>query len=135
MADTKLNVFLYDGDCGFCNKSVNFLLDCSTEESMSFCAIQSDTASKIFKGQGTKANLKSSYLLKQGKLYADSSAVLHALSLCRYPAKLLSVFLIVPPVLRNLIYRLIAKNRHTVSRFLSDSCRIPTPDERKRFIA
>jgi len=135
MAAAKLTVFLYDGDCGFCSKSVNFLLDHSTEESMSFCAIQSEFASEIFKNQGMKADLKSSYLLKQGKVYADSSAVLHALSLCRYPAKLLSAFLIVPAVLRNPIYRLIAKNRHAISGLLSDRCRIPTSDERKRFIA
>ena len=55
---------------------VNFLLDHSTEESISFCAIQSEVGSKIFNEQGAEADLKSSYLLKKGKLYADSSAVL-----------------------------------------------------------
>jgi predicted DCC family thiol-disulfide oxidoreductase YuxK len=127
-------VFMYDGDCGFCSKSVNFLLDNSDAESMKFCALQSEFSAEVFREHGMEANLTSSYLLKNGKLHADSSAVLHAAALCRYPVRALSVFLIVPPFLRNFIYRSIAKNRHSISKCIADRCRIPTESEKKRFI-
>lgn len=134
MDDAK-TVFLYDGECGFCSRSVNFLLDHSETQNINFAAIQSDYAKSVFHQHGLEPNLKSSYLSHAGKLYGDSSAVLHAFALCRFPVKVMGLLLIIPPFLRNWVYRKIAKNRYAISKRIGNSCRIPNEEERKRFIA
>jgi len=34
-------IFLYDGECGFCNATVLFLLDNTESHRLTFCALQS----------------------------------------------------------------------------------------------
>ena len=42
-------VFFFDSECGLCDATVFFLIKNSKQNSISFCSLQSEIASKFFK--------------------------------------------------------------------------------------
>ncbi len=128
--DTRSVVF-YDGDCGFCNSSVQFILR-KRKRDFYFMPLQSEKAKPALASLGRNIDMDTIYYLNDGKLYERSSA---ALRICRglrglYP--LLFGFIALPKFLRDPIYNFIAKRRHRVRR---GYCVIPDERDRKYFIA
>ena len=71
--------------------------------------------------------------LKNGKVLTESSAVLGILSDLGGLWKLLSIFKLIPPFIRNAAYRFCAKRRYRVFGIL-DACIIPSSDWENRFL-
>ncbi|MCX6160803.1 MAG: thiol-disulfide oxidoreductase DCC family protein [Ignavibacteriae bacterium] len=128
------SLILFDGVCNFCNSSVNFVIDRDKENIFKFASLQSDTGQKILRDNNLPLNEFNTFLLmERGLLYTKSTA---AIKVTRYLGgawKLLYVFIIIPPVIRNFFYDLIARNRYKWFG-KKDSCRIPTPEERAKFL-
>jgi predicted DCC family thiol-disulfide oxidoreductase YuxK len=72
-------------------------------------------------------------LLVDGVTYTKSSAVLKALGIIGMPWSVFCLFYIIPKFIRDTIYNQIAKNRYKLFG-KKDSCRLPTPSEKKRFL-
>ncbi len=72
-------------------------------------------------------------LIEEGNIYTRSTAALRIARRLSFPWSLLSVFLAVPSFLRNLAYDVVARNRY---RWFgrTDTCRVPTPEQRARFL-
>jgi predicted DCC family thiol-disulfide oxidoreductase YuxK len=71
--------------------------------------------------------------VRNGKVLERSTAVLHILKDLGGPWGLLYGFIIVPPFLRDAVYRWVARNRYAwFGR--RESCMLPTPELRARFI-
>jgi len=73
-------------------------------------------------------------LIEQGKVSVESTA---ALNICRkfdglWPC--FYAFILVPPFLRNALYRLFAKHRYRLFGQKSE-CLLPTPAQRQRFLS
>ena len=99
-------LILFDGECNPCNWAVNFVLHREGREMVLFCPDQSDSGRKIPSELGlTKREMETAYLLKNDKVYSQSTAVL------RFVGKLLVAFIIVPKCIRDGIYDVIARNR------------------------
>ena len=131
------NIFFYDGDCGFCNGTVLFLLDRIAPDQLSFSSMQSDFAKKFFISMNLgPIDLSSSYLYDGQEVHKDSDAILKSLRLSsNIPIKYLGHTLaIVPKFIRNYFYKLIAINRLTISSVSRKGCRLLTSEEQKRFI-
>jgi predicted DCC family thiol-disulfide oxidoreductase YuxK len=62
-----------------------------------------------------------------------SDAVLEVVSSLGGIYRATAVFWVIPRVLRDAVYRIVARSRYWVFG-RSDSCRVPTPDERDRFL-
>ena len=127
-------IILFDGVCNLCNGSVNFILDRDKKNRFKFASLQSAEAQELLKAFHLPTDVYESIILIQnGKLRKKSSAILH---ICRqldglWP--LLFGFIILPGFMRDFAYDVIAKNRYKwFGR--SESCRIPTPELRKRFL-
>ncbi len=133
--DTSLQaVVLFDGVCNLCNSSVNFILDHESGRQLKFASLQSETAKALLKPFGFPVeDLSTIVFLWNGTLYTKSGAVLRISRFLRFPWNLVCVFLIVPPFLRNLAYRIIAANRY---RWFGEreQCRMPEPGVRDRFL-
>ena len=72
-------------------------------------------------------------LIQDGHGYTRSTAALRILGMLDYPWALLRALLIIPRVLRDAMYDLVARNRYAwFGR--RDSCRLPTPEERELFL-
>jgi len=71
--------------------------------------------------------------LEKDRKYEQSNAVLHALIRLGGAWRLIAVLYVFPRPLRDLVYRIIALNRY---RWFGrrEECRMPTPEERGRFL-
>src|SRR5690606_21432172 len=124
------NIVFYDGDCGFCNSSVQFILD-KKKDVFHFLPLQSDLAQKILDEHNTKINLDTIYFLKSGKLYNRSSAALQIARGLKGGYPLFFAFYIIPKFIRDPFYNMIARNRHKIQ---AGYCMIPTPEDQKYFL-
>ena len=76
---------------------------------------------------------ESIFYLKGANIYFKSNAVLNALGDLGGMWRFIHLFKIIPGVFRNLIYDIIAKNRYRLFG-KREMCRIPTPEEKEKFI-
>lgn len=128
-------IFLYDGECGFCNATVLFLLDNTEAHRLAFCALQSACAHKLSWEHGVdQVDFSTAYFFDGTKIHMGSSAVLRAISLSNTPARLLAVGLIIPKLIRDYGYSVISRFRKRVPAFAGNACRMLDTDERDRFL-
>ena len=132
-------VLLYDGLCGFCDGTVQFILRHDRRGTLRFATLQGDFARDVIARHPELAGVDSLVLVERGgltdreKVYVRSDG---ALRVARYLGggwHLTRVVAVVPRVLRDWAYDAFARIRYRVfGRF--DSCPIPTPEQRARFI-
>jgi predicted DCC family thiol-disulfide oxidoreductase YuxK len=131
-SETSKYIIFFDGHCGLCNGFVDFVIRNDNEMKFQFSPLQSDFANENLTPEDVQ-DLKSVIVQISGKTFKKSQAVFAVLSELGGTWRWLCVFAYFPSVLRNWIYDLIARNRyHLFGK--RESCRIPTADERKRFI-
>lgn len=130
---------LYDGECGFCDLSVQWLLDHDRDARLVFAPLQGPTAAAVKERQPHwPADLDSLVLVDVGRdgrerVAWHSGAVLGICAYLPWPWRLALVLRIVPAPLRDLCYRAFARIRYRVFGRV-ESCRLPTPGERARFL-
>lgn len=127
-----MKVIFFDGYCGLCNSFVDFMMKVDSKAIFKFSPLQSDYAKKHL-SQKDVEDLKSVVVLIDGESYRQAPAVIKALTQLGGVWSLLSVFSLFPDFFLNFFYHLIAKNRY---KFFGkrETCRIPTPEEKLRFI-
>jgi predicted DCC family thiol-disulfide oxidoreductase YuxK len=126
-------IIFYDGDCGFCNKTVQFVLNHEKNHEIHFCALQSEFARSFFKQLGIEEiDLSTFYFWDTRKLNKRSTAALKVLNYLRFPFNLGKVGWICPRVIRDGIYSMIAKRR---MRLAPAFCALPTPEQAVRFLS
>jgi predicted DCC family thiol-disulfide oxidoreductase YuxK len=129
---TKGPIVFFDGSCGLCNRSVKFVLRKEKKQDLIFSPLQSEFAKNFMKGKMTMEGLDSMVLFENGKIYTQSSAALRITKYLKGLWPIMTIFLIVPPFIRNAIYSYIAKNR--ITWFGSaDYCEMMTPELKNRF--
>ncbi len=127
-------VVLFDGDCTLCNSSVQFVIRHDKEGRFRFAALGSPVAVALLEGHALPdKELDSVVYLRQGKAYSRSSAALYIAKDLGGVWSMLSIFLLVPRPLRDLVYDVIAKYRY---RWFGkhDSCMLPTAELEGRFL-
>ena len=128
--EVRQQVVLFDGVCGMCNASVDFILRRDRGKKFLFSPLQG----KFAKAQVPEAceDLNTIIYLKKGLVLQRSSAVLRILVDLGGPWVLVWPFLLIPPFFRDLVYRMIANNRHLISKKRA-VCRLPSSEEKERF--
>ncbi len=130
----KQDILLFDGVCNLCNGAVNFIIDHDPKGQFKFAALQSEFGQKklLQLGYDTES-FDSLVLLSQDQVYKKSSAALRIVKKLNGLYPILYAFIIIPPFLRHWVYDIIAKNRYKWWG-KRDSCRMPTPELRSRFV-
>lgn len=126
-------ILLFDGECGFCNRTVLFLLKRERQPKLRFAALQSETGRQLCNYFQLPEQLESVVLIKNHGAYIKSCA---ALRLTRYMKglwPLLMVFVLIPPFVRNRVYDYIAARRMKWFGRVSNCALLPA-DTRVRFI-
>lgn len=128
----EINVLLFDGVCNLCNSSVNFVIDHDKKNLLHFSALQSEAGSALVE-HFKLADVDSLILIYRGRAYTRSAAAIRTGVLFGGIYRLLAVFLLIPPFLRDPLYDFIARNRY---RWFGrrDTCRMPEPGLKKRFL-
>jgi predicted DCC family thiol-disulfide oxidoreductase YuxK len=126
-------IMLYDGVCNLCNSSVRFVLKRDKAGIFRFAALQSAKACELLEPYGTKVGLDTIYLIENGRLYDRSSAALRIMRRLRFPWPLMTIFLVVPKPLRDIVYNWIGRNRYRWFGH-TDACQIPDAAVQNRFL-
>ncbi len=131
-------VLLYDGLCGFCNKSVQMILRRDRRGEMRFAALQSAYGEAVRARHAELHDVDSVVLVEQSRdgrerVFIRSDAALRVAAYLGGWWKLLTVFRIVPRRVRDFFYDLFARYRY---RFFGkyDQCLVPSPEMRSRFV-
>ena len=117
-------VILFDGECGLCDRWVSFVLAVDRRERFKFAALRPEEL----------AAANSVMLRLNGQVYLRSEAVLRTLGLLGFPYWLAGALRVVPIAWRDGVYDWVARNRYKVFG-RRETCRIPTPRERARFVS
>jgi predicted DCC family thiol-disulfide oxidoreductase YuxK len=127
-------IVLFDGVCNFCNSSVNFIIDRDYKNRFRFAALQSAKGREFLKQFNLDTeNLKTIILIENGKYYTKTTAALRIAKHLKGFWKLTYVFIISPPFIRNIAYNIIAKYRYKWFG-KKETCRIPAPAEKEKFL-
>ena len=128
------DILLFDGVCNLCNSSVNFIIDHDPHNHFRFAALQSEFGQKklVELGYDNEA-FDSLVLLSEDQVYKKSSAALRIAKKLNGLCPVLYIFIIIPPFIRHGVYDIIARNRYKWWG-KQDSCRVPTPELRSRFM-
>jgi predicted DCC family thiol-disulfide oxidoreductase YuxK len=127
-----MKIIFFDGYCGLCNGFVDFILKFDKNAVFKFSPLQSEFA-KTKLNQSDVEDLKSVVVIINDKTYRKAEAALKALAELGWPWKILLIFSLLPEKVLNLFYDLIAANRYRIFG-KRETCRLPTPEERERFI-
>ena len=162
-SDWNHPILFFDGVCGLCNRFVDFMLRSDSKDLFRYAPLQGETARRRLgldgeaggrqpgsneagdhqsgsneagdhQASGPQAGDPQSFIfLDKDAFYEQSNAVLRALSRLGGAWRLVAVLSVFPRPLRDLVYRIVARNRY---RWFGrrDACRLPTPDERDRFL-
>ena len=127
-------VILFDGVCNLCNGWVDFVIRRDRKARFRFAALESPAAVTLLKDYKGDAIEELSILLLDGPSVHDrSTAVLYILKGLCFPWSLMMIFWVVPKPARDLFYRWVARNRYKWFG-KRDTCRLPSPQERSRFL-
>ena len=108
---------LYDGDCALCNSQVRFIKKRDRGNRFRFVPLQSGEGREMLREAGLPDNeLDTVVYAKSGLHYLRSSALLGILRDLGGGWRLLWSLVLVPAVIRDFFYRLVARNRHRLSR-------------------
>ncbi len=139
--DPETPVLLYDGECGFCAGSVQFVLrheGAARRDALRFAPLQGAFGTMVrerFPDVGGVDSVVWFDPSRDGaravrlKSAAALAALAHVGGLWRIAA---AVGLLVPRIVRDLVYDAIAKRRFE---FAAPACLIPTAETRSRFLA
>lgn len=125
---------LFDGDCNFCDASVQFIIKRDPYEYFQFASLQSETGQQLSKDLGIPDDVDSLVLVEKGKAYTKSGAALRIAKKLDGLWHLAFLFIIVPAPIRDSVYDFIARNRYKWFGKKEEACMLPTAADRKRFL-
>lgn len=128
------SVIFFDGVCNLCNSTVQFVIKHDRRQYFKFAALQSEFAQEQLSGFVLKAKRGDSFVLvEDGKVYEQSTAALRVAKKLSGFWRLLYIFIVVPPFVRDAVYNFVARNRYKWFG-KQESCWVPTPDLKSRFL-
>jgi predicted DCC family thiol-disulfide oxidoreductase YuxK len=141
---SRTPLLLYDGECGLCARSVQWVLEHDRVKAIRFAPLQGETAAPILARHGLapdpQAGWGSLVLVDdpggpRERVLQRSSAALAVGRSMGGPWPSMARFAgLVPGTLRDAVYDVIARNRIRWFGKAPDACRIPRRDERPRML-
>jgi predicted DCC family thiol-disulfide oxidoreductase YuxK len=126
-------IILFDGVCNYCNTMVNFALKRDKKDFLLFTPLQSDAGLALREKYGVAPSVDSFIYIEKEKAYLYSTAALKVSKHLSGAWPLLAAFFIVPPFIRDGVYKWVARNRYKWFG-KKDACMIPTPAVRAKFL-
>lgn len=128
------HIIFFDGVCYLCNGFVQFLLKIDQKELLKFSTLQSALFKKISDEYDLDCNdIDTVVYICKGNVYTKSTACLKILRTCGFPWTFAMVFMIVPLVMRDWIYNIVANYRYKWFG-KNHECIRPTMDIKHRFL-
>lgn len=127
------DIVLFDGDCNFCDASVQFILNRDVTGNFHFASLQGETGQILRKRHRIEDSVDSIVLIRDGVPYIKSDAAVRIAEGLDGKWRKLRYARFIPKLVRDFSYEVIAKNRY---RWFGkkQTCKLPTPEERNRFL-
>ena len=138
-ASAQAPTLLYDGVCGFCNKSIQTVLRHDKRGTMRFAALQSPYGQAVIARHPELKDVDSVVYVERNsdggaeRVYVRSEAALRVAAYLGGAWKLFLAARLLPAPLRDFFYDLFARNRYRLFGKY-DSCLLPAPEVRSRFL-
>lgn len=131
--DTSKYYVFYDGDCGFCNFWVQWILKNDLKDQFMFAALQSDFGQEFLKERGLETKqLSTLYLWKPQSFYLKKSeAALKIASILGGKYSFIGYLSFVPKFISDFVYDKVAENRKKLA---TNTCFLPNEKERTKFV-
>ncbi|TQR21565.1 thiol-disulfide oxidoreductase DCC family protein [Psychrobacillus vulpis] len=126
-------IVLFDGECNFCDSSVQFIIARDPNGYFRFAALQSDIGIELKKKYRIPEKLDGVIVIENNKVYDSSDAALVICKNLKGMWKVFYPFIVIPKYISDIMYKLVAKNRYKWFG-KKDSCTIPSPEIRNRFL-
>jgi predicted DCC family thiol-disulfide oxidoreductase YuxK len=132
-------LLLYDGSCGMCAASVQFILRHERRHTLQFAPLQSEAAAAIrarhpeLEGVDSMVWVEPDGAGRGERIAVRSAAVIDAAKYVGGAWRLAAIGRLLPARLRDAMYDLIARHRHRFRR-TPEQCFLPPPSVRSRFI-
>jgi predicted DCC family thiol-disulfide oxidoreductase YuxK len=127
-------IVLFDATCVLCSAWTGFLMPRDPQGHMQLVSVQSPLGQQLLAHFGFPTDHFDTMLyIEHGIVYTESDAFFNIVAQLPAPWCWLPVFRIIPARLRNMLYRLIARNRY---RWFGqyEQCQIPPADHTQRFL-
>ena len=124
-------IVIYDGECGFCNSSIRFILKQNPSKKLRFVAFQSELGAQIRQAFEISEGMESIIAVNKNGYSTKSKAIFQILNHVNSNWKYLKFLRFVPSLISDFVYTLIANNRYRIQK---NECPIPTAEERSFFI-
>jgi Uncharacterized protein conserved in bacteria len=127
-------ILVYDNVCALCTGFARYVLERDRRGTVLFASAQGDTGREIFVRLGLDTtDFETNVLVHGGKAFLRSDAFIETMKLLGPPWSWWRLAQACPAPLRNAVYRPVARNRYRIFGRL-ESCHVPTPAERGRFL-
>ena len=130
------DILFYDGVCGLCDRLVQFVLRHDRRRRFRFAALQSDVAAQTLARFGKRPDdLDTMYVLTDdGRLLRKGRAILFVAGKLGRPWSWLRLLAPLPTRVLDWLYDRVARNRYRLFG-KRDACRLPTAEEKLRFLS
>ena len=126
-------IVFFDGVCGLCSSTVDFVMARDKHQRFVFAPLQGETAARELDPKDVES-LSSMALKTNGKIHRASSAVARMLWRLGGIWSFLGALLwLIPWPIRHVGYKAVAAMRYRLFG-KKETCRMPTPEERERFL-
>jgi predicted DCC family thiol-disulfide oxidoreductase YuxK len=128
-------LILFDGVCNFCNFWVNFLIKHDKKGFFRFASLQSEIGQQKLTVFGIPTNNFDTFIyIENSTVLIKSSATIKIAGKLGGIFRFFLFFSILPKKFRDSIYDIVARNRY---RWFGkqESCMIPTPELKERFLS
>lgn len=125
-------VVFYDGECGLCDRSVQWLVKRDRRRRLRYAPLQGRTVAALaprLPGLPTTSTFDTICFLEGGRVLTRSAAVFAIVAHLGAPWSWLRLFRWVPRALADRAYDAVASRRYRIWG-KADACRVPTPEER-----
>lgn len=126
-------VIIFDGNCGFCNKTIMFIARNDKNNRFEFTSSLSNFGIKLLLKHKINYLEKSTIILVENEIYIKSVAIRKILFKIPFYKMISYLMFLFPRTLSDYVYDFISKNRKLILK--NNICEIPNVEIRKKFIA
>ncbi len=128
-------IVLFDGVCNLCHAAVRFIVERDPDAVFRFAPLESDVGRRLLAGSYAEGQWPDSVILfENGRPFTGSEAALRIVRRLGLPWSALRVLRILPADIREWAYGVVARRRYDWFGRL-DSCPVPDPHQRARFLS
>lgn len=132
--DARHPLIVFDGVCVLCSGFVRMVVKLDRQSRFRFATAQSLFGEALFRQHGLRTDsYETNLVLIDGVAFTRLDSFVAVMSELGWPWRAMKALLLLPRPLRDWLYDRIAKNRYVLFG-RKDSCDIPSPELRERFL-